>query len=397
MSANECANCCNKFEVKKQKKGYNRYSLENIIPGTNTVAREAISSITGADFESHPTRQGYFLCPECWRTLTGVLKYRAYLSTFCDNTKPTSYIGLRAATEDTDWSVCKKQPCVTSTPVEPENQHVITEHNYIKREKNDEETPKSKGKLPLKMSSFPVGQKMNSKKWDPVVSAVKHRQYTRVYKQLFQATRGSKESLIRFIGMKIRKEVKDLKDTPLYSEATASNLSNFSWDTTIEKLAESAPLLHAALVNSIVDKNEDTLMTNRGVNLKFRLGTALSCLLYSRYPRRAKFIPAIYSAQLLKAGVKHELIRHLYHAGLCTSVRRSAAVLNKIGTDFDAAVKTFYKNGKVNVDEDETEDDDKSDDDEDEITDDGGDDDSDDDEINMENVDDENEEFDSGE
>ncbi|KAL3870218.1 hypothetical protein ACJMK2_038296 [Sinanodonta woodiana] len=402
MSSNECANCSNKFEEKSQKKGYNRYSLENIIPGTNTVAREAISSITGVHFESLPTRQGYFLCPECWRTLGGVLKYRAYLSTFCENTKPTSYIGLQAATEDTDWSVCKKQPCATNAPVGLENQHVITEHNYIKREKYEEETRKPKNKLSLKKSPFTVGWKMSSKKWDPVLSAIKHRQYTRVYKQLFQATKGSKESLIRFVGSKIRTEIKGIKDNPLYSKATASNLSNFSWDTTIEKLAESAPLLHSVLLNAITDKKNENTLTDRSINLKFRLGTALSCLLYSRYPGKANFIPAIYSAQLLKAGVKHELIRHLYHAGLCTSVKRSAAVLNKIGPDFDTAVKTFYKNGKVNgdeiEDEDKSDDDDDDDDDEDDddIDDDEITDDDDDDEINMEDED-EDEEFYNGE
>ncbi|KAL3870216.1 hypothetical protein ACJMK2_038294 [Sinanodonta woodiana] len=370
MKMSVCASCCNEFE--KKNKGYKRHSLENIIPGTNTVAREAISFITGVDFESVPERQGYFLCPECWSTLSGVLKYKAYLSTFCENTKPTSYIALQTATEDTDGSVCKNQPCATNTPVGSENQNVITEHNSITRENNDEETLVLPGPSRFHDEKLPPAlfqqnnRQQNKRQLDIAAGHIKHSEYTKGYRTLLNATKTSRKQFFKFICNSVRKEVRCLRTStsfPLFYNATPSNLKNFSWDSIIYHLAQYAPVLYSALFGVLTDSTRRSLEKNCRINPKVRLGTALSCLLYTKYPRNASFIPSVYSIKFAKIR-KLQAMKYLYRAGLCTQIRCASAALNRFGNDFETAAKTVFEMGKANdeeEDEDEIDDDDTDD------------------------------------
>ncbi|KAL3870217.1 hypothetical protein ACJMK2_038295 [Sinanodonta woodiana] len=358
-----CANCCNEFEKKNM--GYKRHSLENIIPGTNTVAREAISFITGVDFESFPTRQGYFLCLECWSSLCGALKYRAYLSTFCENTKPTSYIALQTATEDTDGSVCKNQPCATNAPVGSENQNVITEHNSITRENNDEETLVLPGPSRFHDDNLPPALfQQNNRQLDCAAGYIKNAEYTKGYRALFNATKTSRKQFFKFICNSVRKEVRCLRTStsfPLFHDVTPSNLRNFSWDSTIDQLAQFAPVLYAALFGALTDSRRRSLEKKGHINPKVRLGTALSCLLYTKYPKKASFIPSVYSIKFTKIR-KLPTMKYIYRAGLCTQMTCASAALNRFGNDFETAAKTVFEMGKSN-DEEEDEDEGEIDDD----------------------------------
>ncbi|KAL3870215.1 hypothetical protein ACJMK2_038293 [Sinanodonta woodiana] len=339
-----CANCCKKCKTKNR--GYKRHSLENIIPGTDTAAREAISFITGVDFKPIPARQGHFLCLECWSTLCAVQKYKACLSTFCENTKPTSYIGLQAATEDTDWSVCQKQPCATNTPVGSENQNVITEHNYITRNKNDKKKHKSVVQPgPSRFHDKKV-QPAHSEKSRKTAAAelIKNAKYAKAYRALFNATISSRKQFLKFICNNVRKEVRCLRTStsfPLFHDATPSNLKNFSWDSTIDQFAKCAPALYATLFGVITDSRRRSLERKGRINPKVRLGTALSCLLYTKYPRNASFIPSVYSIKFAKIR-KLQAMKYLYRAGLCTQLSYASAALNRFGNDFETAAKTVF-------------------------------------------------------
>ncbi|KAK3607225.1 hypothetical protein CHS0354_031721 [Potamilus streckersoni] len=349
FSVDKCANCYGKFE--KKKSGYRRFSLETSLRGSNTLVREAISTITGVTFESAPARCGFFLCHVCWRLLSIAIQGKENLKTFCTNTNPASYIGLRAATQDSDWSsVCQNfnQPS-TSTQQESESQQV-TEHNYIKGKQNNQKD---------ELLPVPIKQRKNAgHRLDKAAGYIKNSEYPKAYRKLFNATKTSRQQFLKFICKRVRNEVRCLCTSttfPLFNKASASNLRNFSWDSTIDQLAESAPVLYSALVGVITDqKDGDSLKKKRNINPKVRLGIALSCLLYTKYPRKASFIPSVYSAQFSKIR-KLQAMKYLYRAGLCTQAKCATAALNTIGNDFEMAAKTVFEMGKADDGEEEME------------------------------------------
>ena len=120
-----CANCCEPFKSRPDGKGYQRYSLERIIPNTDTPVRVALesclnvkdmSSITPVKFKGRG--HGKFLCTECWANIAQMHRYKSALKSFYSKTSSQSYISTKIDNDGSPWnSPPLKRPRFTSTPV----------------------------------------------------------------------------------------------------------------------------------------------------------------------------------------------------------------------------------------------------------------------------------------
>ena len=109
-----------------------------------------------------------------------------------------------------------------------------------------------------------------------------------------------------------------------------SSIDRFSWDDTLDKLQTHAPLL-SAVVHSIVSRQSgDNALRRRNVP---KLGTAVACLLHARAPKKAAFIPTVFSIQFWKGGLKRETIDQLYRTGICLTTEKTLDILDKIRHD----------------------------------------------------------------
>ena len=112
-----CANCNSEFKERSDKRGSFRFSVEKKLPNSDITARDALCSATGAPFTPASKRKGRFLCPSCWWTLNGMVKYKKSMDEFWGKSVPTSYVGAkRKAPDIPDMASAAKRPLFTSTP-----------------------------------------------------------------------------------------------------------------------------------------------------------------------------------------------------------------------------------------------------------------------------------------
>ncbi|VDI43070.1 Hypothetical predicted protein [Mytilus galloprovincialis] len=274
-----CANCNKVFIEKPNNSGYYRYSLENSLPCGDESARNILVNITGSQLTPVPNkRQGQFLCPECWSKLNDTAKYQKAVTEFWKRTDNDTYIGTQAT------------------------------------------------------------------KWDHIITAIRARQYRRAIKGLYGATKGSKRSFIEVTKDIVRKEISELlhSDTgnsfPLFQKVNIPNLESFSWDEALTELQYACPLLYNALKGAMTTKQcENSLVKGKYVNLKPKIGTVAALILHSKAPRKASFLPTLFSIQFWRGGLKRELIKQLAHTGICKGYDTTFAAVDNISSDFDSA------------------------------------------------------------
>ena len=171
-------------------------------------------------------------------------------------------------------------------------------------------------------------------KWETIINAVKSRHYGRAVKLLYEATKGSQRQFIHCVCRIIRKEViKLLQDDTAFQlckTVDISSIDRFSWDDTLDKLQTHAPLLSAVLHRVVSSKFRDSTLQKRDIP---KLGTAVACLLHARAPRKAAFIPTVFSIQFWKGGLKRETIDQLYRTGICLTTEKTLDILDKIRRD----------------------------------------------------------------
>ena len=200
-------------------------------------------------------------------------------------------------------------------------------------------------KGPRKTLFSPRKNKFN--KWDPIITAVRARQYGRAIKGLFNATPGSKRKFLQITAQIIRKEVGkilSIDDFPLCQEAAIPTISEFSWEKTFTVMEQHAPLLFTSLKSAVTSKQEEeSLQRKMSVNLKPMLGTILSCLFHAKAPRKASFFPTVMSIQFWRGGLKRETIKQLAHTGICLGYNATLKAVDKIRDNFDAAANTIKR------------------------------------------------------
>ncbi|CAC5388947.1 unnamed protein product [Mytilus coruscus] len=181
-------------------------------------------------------------------------------------------------------------------------------------------------------------------KWDHIITAIRARQYRRAIKGLYGATKGSKRSLIEITKQIVRKEISELlhSDTgnsfPLFQKVNIPNLETFSWDEALTKLQHSCPLLYNALKGAMTSKQcENSLVKGKYVNLKPKIGTVAALILHAKDPRKASFLPTLFSIQFWRGGLKRELIKQLAHTGICKGYDTTLVAVDNISSDFDSA------------------------------------------------------------
>lgn len=77
-----CANCDLPFEKMGDRRGYFRYSIENALPNSGQVARDALNKFTGNSVTPVAKKSGKFLCPSCWASLSDSVRYQNSLNEF---------------------------------------------------------------------------------------------------------------------------------------------------------------------------------------------------------------------------------------------------------------------------------------------------------------------------
>ncbi|VDI05718.1 Hypothetical predicted protein [Mytilus galloprovincialis] len=73
------------------------------------------------------------------------------------------------------------------------------------------------------------------------------------------------------------------------------------------------------------------------VNLKPKIGTVAALILHSKAPRKASFLPTLFSIQFWRGGLKRKLIKQLAHTGICKGYDTTLAAVDNISSDFDSA------------------------------------------------------------
>ena len=126
----------------------------------------------------------------------------------------------------------------------------------------------------------------------------------------------------------------------LCQQVNIPSIDRFSWDDTLDKLQSQAPLLSTAIRSTVTSKGNENTLQRKNVNLKPKLGTAFACLLHARAPRKAAFIPTLFSIQFWRGGLKRDTIGQLARTGICLGTDATLRAVDKIRLDFDAAAKT---------------------------------------------------------
>ncbi|KAK3097425.1 hypothetical protein FSP39_009569 [Pinctada imbricata] len=108
-----------------------------------------------------------------------------------------------------------------------------------------------------------------------------------------------------------------------------------------------APLLFTALEGIVVKNKEDCIISN--TSLERIVGTALSCLLKGRAPQKATFIPTVNSVQIYKGGLEQETLKEISRTGFCLSHDATLNAINRLGTEFDNAAKTYEETSDLEI------------------------------------------------
>ena len=134
------------------------------------------------------------------------------------------------------------------------------------------------------------------------------------------------------------------KEFTLCQKVSIPNLANFSWDSKINESTASVPVLLSCLKGAVTTKfNKDTLIkgSRNKINLKPRIGTALSVLLYSRSPQKSNFLPTLMSVQFWRGRLKHETLKQISQLGICVGYEATLSAIDSVRADFDSVALKF--------------------------------------------------------
>ena len=177
-------------------------------------------------------------------------------------------------------------------------------------------------------------------KWDTIVTAIKARQYRRAIRGLYDASPASKRQFLTVVSDIVRKEIGEFLKSPALSlcqEVNVPNIRKFSWEQSLSSFQNDAPLTFGVMQNVVMKKKNDNTLIRGKVNLKPRIGMALSGLLHARSPRKASFIQTLLSIQFWRGGLKRELLQQLSNIGICVGYMGTLSAIDKIRIDFDSA------------------------------------------------------------
>ncbi|MES9880856.1 MAG: hypothetical protein ABW185_08250 [Sedimenticola sp.] len=337
---NKCSNCESEFKRRPNNKGYYRFSLDNTLPQSDSIAKDALGNLTGSQFTPVSSkRKGKFMCPSCWSKLADTVQYRRKVEDFWSCTEHGSYIGQKRKGTNEQSGTSKVPRFTTSTPASSREHtqpgDTSFEHLVI---------------TPVKVTGTvrkTLFKPSKTAKWDTIVKAVRTRQYGRAISGLFHATKGSQKQFLKFLKRTIRKEVSSLihEEIALGMETTIPNIGSFSWNDVIAQLKIQSPVLETVLRSAITTPStEETLKRAKSINLKPHLGIAAATLLHARAPRKVNFLQTLLSIQFWRGGLKRETIKQLAHTGICMSYAHTLNAVDKIREGFDKAA-TASKEG----------------------------------------------------
>ncbi|XP_064615651.1 uncharacterized protein LOC135479677 [Liolophura sinensis] len=330
-----CANCGEQF--KRRPHGYDRWNLDtNVQIGfvgsqgqppsepMQVTARQALENMTGLSFVTfgNSKRQGEFLCLRC----LGLLKF-GYRCCCAMNEF------WRLTSEDSYLMHCLSQDYL----------HELQSGASF-REDMTMPAPSTDANRKPYPRSFLNKKPKKSSKWNTIAGYIQKRRYPLAVRGIYRATAGSKRQFLNVVKKEVRREVKSLflSDICLCQKANLmSTPEDIPWDEVIEELRDKAPLLHTVLIGAVsAGKTEHDLRRghNRQVDLKPMIGTALSILLYAKYPVKANYLPTTISLLLRRKRSKQKTISLLSKLGLCFGPHGTDVCFKRLKEEFDLAM-----------------------------------------------------------
>ncbi|OWF48543.1 Chromatin modification-related protein png2 [Mizuhopecten yessoensis] len=141
----------------------------------------------------------------------------------------------------------------------------------------------------------------------------------------------------------VRKEIEKVlkSDLHLFKDVSLETISSFSWSETLATFAAIAPLTYSVLTGiATTSKGASTLTRGKTTNLKPMLGCALATLLHAKAPRKASFMPTLFSIQLWRGGLKKDTLKQVSRTGLCLGYKGTVNAIDKIRHSFDEVART---------------------------------------------------------
>ncbi|KAK3100708.1 hypothetical protein FSP39_024093 [Pinctada imbricata] len=375
-----CTHCGLVYRKKKKGKGFYRMSVENTL-SNGTTGREILGELCGVaiskpEYIDTDGSNNNFVCDGCWSTLNRIVKYRKALEQFWEKASSSSlYVKLKRKHEQSKNHEQSKEheqskdnehskDNMSQKGVKRNFNH-LTDHLYheqsndvtdeMSEEEEQQEHVAKKGRFyaehPEKRVEVPKKKKSPnalSQKFETVWNGLKTHKYRKVIRNLWFISKRFRYYFREEVTKLIRQEVSGLikMDTkfPLCQEVTLQNIQEFSWETTMSIVEEQAPTLFSAL-KGVATKKGHSLKSSKGQNLEQVVGTALSCLLKGREPKRTCFIPTMNAVQLWKGGLKLETLTEVSQTRFCTGYHTAVRAIKKLGDEFDNVAVALSNHG----------------------------------------------------
>lgn len=296
--ASICINCSETFKLSKDKRRYERYSLDKTIQGTGISVGDALTDFLRIKEPLTPlnrqTVHNRCLCLECFSLLVKLTKaklnYDKSSDEFYSRSKSAAYINEKASkTIKTPVSTPhgKKRKLWTRTPTA---------------------TPRSVKKLatPGEEKYQALGRKDFKK------NAIKHianGNYGTSLHILLKNSKKARRQTLHVISKVIQAEMKQCKSkaTVLKQPLSLDKLESLTWPNLLGDVQPALPFTWTLLSNMMASSSKlHQLSTSQSCGRQVpAMGMVVSTILYCRYPSIFKTVPGLVSTLLFKHGNSH--------------------------------------------------------------------------------------------
>eukprot|EP00057_Strongylocentrotus_purpuratus_P016759 XP_011671233.1 PREDICTED: uncharacterized protein LOC752492 isoform X2 [Strongylocentrotus purpuratus] len=155
------------------------------------------------------------------------------------------------------------------------------------------------------------------------------------YKQMMKKMKSSRsfnDVMINSVCQQINTEIKSNQSIFEINDTNkAKSYESFSWKKTNQRLKKNCPTMMKVL-SAITDSRGPSKETN------VRITMAASQLLYTRDPRKHKFIQELIGLLMWFAGTKRQIFERLSRLGLCTNIGTTTNCIDTLRGEFDTTI-----------------------------------------------------------